>query len=42
MKYPILGKIKRFFMMTLGALIYASYGYRKNRLAEKKEIVENE
>ncbi len=23
MKYPILGKIKRFFMMTLGAIIYA-------------------
>ena len=28
--------------IIMGILIYATYGYRKNRLAEKKEIAENE
>jgi len=28
--------------IVMGALIYATYGYRKNRLAEKKEIAEND
>ena len=31
-----------FAWIIMGALIYATYGYRKNRLAEKKEIAENE
>ena len=28
--------------IVMGILIYATYGYHKNRLAEKKEIAENE
>ena len=31
-----------FAWIVMGILIYATYGYRKNRLAEKKEIAENE
>ncbi len=28
--------------IIMGAIIYATYGYRKNRLAEKKEVAKNE
>lgn len=31
-----------FAWILMGILIYATYGYRKNRLAEKKEIAKNE